>query len=95
MDAVGSRKPTKVNVRIISATNVDLAQAVAEGKFREDLYYRLNVFPIEIPSLRDRKEDLPALVQHFISRFNAQENKNITGASRETLGTTCSVRLAR
>lgn len=85
VDAVGSRKPTKVNVRIISATNVDLAQAVAEGKFREDLYYRLNVFPIEIPSLRDRKEDLPALVQHFISRFNAQENKNITGASRETL----------
>ena len=84
VDAVGSRRPTKVDVRIISATNVDLAQAVAEGRFREDLYYRLNVFPIEIPSLRDRKEDMPALVEHFIRRFNAQENKNIAGATPET-----------
>ena len=79
VDAVGSRRPTKVNVRIISATNVDLAQAVAEGRFREDLYYRLNVFPVDIPALRERKEDLTALVDHFIRRFNAQENKNIAG----------------
>lgn len=86
VDAVGSRKPTKVDVRIISATNRDLAQAVAEGRFREDLYYRLNVFPIEMPSLRDRKEDLPALVDHFIRRFNAREGMSITGASQETLG---------
>ena len=86
VDAVGSRKPTKVDVRIISATNRDLAQAVAEGRFREDLYYRLNVFPIEMPSLRERKEDLPALVDHFIRRFNAQEGKTITGASKDTMG---------
>ncbi|WP_041302482.1 sigma-54-dependent transcriptional regulator [Hirschia baltica] len=86
VDAVGSRKPTKVDVRIISATNRDLAQAVSEGRFREDLYYRLNVFPIEMPSLRDRKEDLPALVDHFIRRFNAQEGMSITGASLETMG---------
>ena len=85
VDAVGSRRPTKVNVRIISATNVDLAQAVAEGRFREDLYYRLNVFPIEIPSLKMRKDDLPALVEHFIRRFNAQENKSIEGVTAETL----------
>lgn len=86
VDAVGSRRPTKVNVRIISATNVDLAQAVAEGRFREDLYYRLNVFPVDIPALRERKEDLFALVEHFIRRFNAQENKSIAGATPETLG---------
>ncbi len=85
VDAVGSRRPTKVDVRIISATNVDLAQAVAEGRFREDLYYRLNVFPVEIPSLKERKDDLPALVDHFVGRINAQENKNIAGVSRETL----------
>ncbi len=85
VDAVGSRRPTKVDVRIISATNRDLAQQVAEGHFREDLYYRLNVFPVEIPSLRERKEDLPALVDHFVRRFNAEEGKSISGASRETL----------
>ena len=85
VDAVGSRRPTKVNVRIISATNVDLAQAVAEGRFREDLYYRLNVFPIEIPALRERKEDMREMVEHFIRRFNAQENKNIAGATPESL----------
>ena len=85
VDAVGSRRPTKVDVRIISATNVDLAEAVAEGRFREDLFYRLNVFPIEIPSLRLRKDDLPAMIKHFIQRFNAQENKDISGATPETI----------
>jgi DNA-binding NtrC family response regulator len=85
VDAVGSRRPTKVDVRIISATNRDLAQQVQEGRFREDLYYRLNVFPIEMPSLRERKEDLPALVDHFIRRFNAEEGKSVPGISAETL----------
>jgi DNA-binding NtrC family response regulator len=85
VDAVGSRKPTKVDVRIISATNRDLAQLVAEGRFREDLYYRLNVFPINLPSLRERKEDLPAMVDHFIRRFNAQEGLSINGATQDTL----------
>ncbi len=84
VDAVGSRRPTKVDVRIISATNRDLAQLVKEGRFREDLYYRLNVFPIEIPSLRERKEDLPALIDHFVGRFNAEEGKVIPGVSPET-----------
>ena len=68
VDAVGSRRPTKIDVRIISATNRDLATQVKEGRFREDLYYRLNVFPIEIPSLKERREDLPALVDHFVGR---------------------------
>jgi len=85
VDAVGSRRPTKVDVRIISATNRDLAQQVKEGRFREDLYYRLNVFPIEIPSLRERREDLAALVEHFLRRFNAEEGKSVPGLSPETL----------
>jgi DNA-binding NtrC family response regulator len=85
VDAVGSRRPTKIDVRIISATNRDLAQQVKEGRFREDLYYRLNVFPIEIPSLKERREDLPALVDHFVARFNAEENKSVPGLAPETL----------
>jgi DNA-binding NtrC family response regulator len=85
VDAVGSRRPTKIDVRIISATNRDLAQLVGEGRFREDLYYRLNVFPIEVPPLRHRKEDLPTLVDHFVRRFNAEEGKTIPGAAPDTL----------
>lgn len=85
VDAVGSRRPTKVDVRIISATNKDLSRLVEEGRFREDLYYRLNVFPIDMPSLRERKEDISALVQHFIKRFNASEGTKVGGASAETM----------
>ena len=85
VDAVGSRRPTKVDVRIISATNKDLSQLVAEGRFREDLYYRLNVFPVDMPSLRERKPDIPALVQHFIKRFNASEGTKVSGASGEAM----------
>ncbi len=85
VDAIGSRRPTKVDVRIISATNRDLAQLVEEGSFREDLYYRLNVFPIEAPPLRERMEDLPALIDHFIGRFNAEEGKSIPGLEPETM----------
>jgi DNA-binding NtrC family response regulator len=76
-------------VRIVSATNCDLAKAVAEGRFRDDLYYRLNVFPIEAPALRDRREDIPALVAHFIQRFNVEEGRRIMGASPETLALLC------
>ncbi len=85
VDAVGSRRPTKVDVRIISATNRNLAQQVEAGTFREDLFYRLNVFPIDMPSLRQRKEDIPALVDHFITRFNASEGTKISGVSKTTL----------
>ncbi|MDX9998912.1 MAG: sigma-54 dependent transcriptional regulator [Phenylobacterium sp.] len=85
IDPIGSKRSVKVDVRIVSATNRDLSQAVKEGRFREDLFYRLNVFPIEAPSLRERKEDIPALVDHFIRRFNVEEGKNVVGASPETL----------
>ncbi|MEL6414333.1 MAG: sigma-54 dependent transcriptional regulator, partial [Pseudomonadota bacterium] len=89
VDPVGARRPVKVDVRIISATNRDLAQRVKEGAFREDLFYRLNVFPVEMPSLRERVEDVPALVDHFIARFNASEGTRILGASDETLKMLC------
>ncbi|NEX93325.1 sigma-54 dependent transcriptional regulator [Caulobacter sp. 17J65-9] len=89
IDPVGSKRAVKVDVRIIAATNRDLSQAVAEGRFREDLYYRLNVFPIEAPALRERREDVPALVEHFVRRFNVEEGKRIAGASPETLALLC------
>jgi DNA-binding NtrC family response regulator len=73
IDPVGAKRAVKVDVRIISATNRDLAKAVAEGRFREDLFYRLNVFPIEAPALRERREDIPALAEAFIRRFNIEE----------------------
>jgi DNA-binding NtrC family response regulator len=85
IDPVGAKRPVRVNVRILSATNCDLALAVKEGRFREDLYYRLNVFPIEAPSLRQRTGDIPALVEHFVRRFNVEEGKRIAGVSPETL----------
>lgn len=85
VDPVGSKRPVKVDVRIVSATNRDLAEQVKTGAFREDLFYRLNVFPIEVPSLRERTEDIPALVRHFIARFNAQEGKSVLDATAETM----------
>jgi DNA-binding NtrC family response regulator len=85
IDPIGSKRSQKVDVRIVSATNRDVAQAVQQGRFREDLYYRLNVFPIEAPSLRERRDDMPALVEAFIRRFNVEEGKRVIGASPETL----------
>ena len=85
IDAIGSKRSIKVDVRIVSATNRDLSLAVKEGRFREDLFYRLNVFPIEAPSLRERREDVPALVDCFVRRFNVEEGKSVVGASPETL----------
>jgi DNA-binding NtrC family response regulator len=85
IDPIGGKRPVKVDVRIISATNRDLHQAVKEGAFREDLFYRLNVFPLETPPLRDRREDVPALVSHFIQRFNVEEGKRVMGVAPETL----------
>jgi DNA-binding NtrC family response regulator len=85
IDPIGAKRSVKVDVRIVSATNRDLAGAVAEGVFREDLFYRLNVFPIEAPALRERREDIPALTEHFIRRFNVEEGKRVAGAAPETL----------
>lgn len=85
VDPVGSRRPVKVNVRIISATNRDLAQQVKDGTFREDLFYRLNVFPVDMPSLRERREDVPALVDHFVQRFNASEGTKVSGVADATM----------
>ena len=79
VDPVGSKRPVKVDVRIISATNRDLGQMAREGSFREDLYYRLNVFPVLVPSLRDRPDDIAPLARHFIARFAAEENKPVVG----------------
>ncbi|MFQ5605335.1 MAG: sigma 54-interacting transcriptional regulator [bacterium] len=76
-ERLGSAKTLRVDVRIIAATNRDLAKAALKGDFRQDLYYRLNVFPIECPPLRERKEDIPLLVHHFLKKFNAKTGKNI------------------
>ncbi|MDE1900707.1 MAG: sigma-54-dependent Fis family transcriptional regulator [Alphaproteobacteria bacterium] len=79
VEPVGGGKTVPVNIRIIAATNRDLEQAVRQGFFREDLYYRLNVFPIPIAPLRDRADDIPVLAAHFLERYAAQENKKVTG----------------
>ena len=85
VEPVGSHKVEKVNVRLIAATNVDLEKQVEEGKFREDLFYRLNVIPIRIPALRERKSDIPILIQHFITKFNQEKNRSIQGVSPEAM----------
>lgn len=80
---LGSNKSIKVNVRIIAATNKDLYEEVKKGNFREDLYYRLNVIKIEVPPLRERKGDIPLLIEHFINKYNKKLNKNVKGLSEE------------
>ena len=85
VDPIGSKRPIKVDVRVISATNRDLAEEVKNGGFREDLFYRLNVFPIEVPALRERAEDIPALIEHFIARYNAEERRDVRGVRHEVL----------
>jgi DNA-binding NtrC family response regulator len=85
VEAVGGRKPVKVDVRIISATNRKLLDLVKDGQFREDLFYRLHVLPLTIPPLRQRREDVPHLLRHFLARFCAEENRSITGISGEAM----------
>jgi DNA-binding NtrC family response regulator len=74
-----------VDVRVIAATNVNPMDAVKSGKLREDLFYRLNVFAIELPPLRDRKEDIPLLAQHFLSEFNERNGKSVRAVDQESL----------
>ncbi len=85
-EPLGSTKTEKADVRIVVATNRNLETMVAEGKFRHDLYYRINVMMLHLPPLRDRKDDIPLLVQHFISLYNSLQNKDITGVSPDVLG---------
>jgi PAS domain S-box-containing protein len=84
-EPLGSVDPVAVDVRVITATHHDLAALVQKGIFREDLYYRINVFRVDLPALRDRREDIPLLINHFISRFNRIQNKNVAGVSDEVL----------
>jgi transcriptional regulator with PAS, ATPase and Fis domain len=85
IDRLGSTETRKVNVRVIAATNVDLAVAVENGTFRKDLYYRLNVFPVAIPPLKERKNDILALAQRFIDKFAAREGKRIKGLTDKAI----------
>jgi two-component system response regulator HupR/HoxA len=82
---LGEDRPIKVNVRVVAATNRDLAEDVKVGRFREDLFYRLNVVQIPLPPLRERTDDIPVLAQHFLDRFNRSSGKNVPGFAAETL----------
>jgi DNA-binding NtrC family response regulator len=92
VEPVGGRKAVKVNVRVISATNRDLIADVKAGRFREDLFYRLHVFPISVPPLRERTEDIPDLVRHFIARFAAEEGKRLRSVTADALALLCAYR---
>ena len=82
---VGGLEELQADIRVIAATNQDLAKAIAEGRFREDLYYRINVIPISLPPLRERREDIPLLAQHFMAKYTEQMDKQITGISHEAM----------
>lgn len=85
VEPLGATEPVKVDVRVIAATNKELTKLVDEGKFREDLYYRIRVIHLSLPSLKERREDIPLLVDHIIARYNRLQGKNISGLSFEAL----------
>jgi transcriptional regulator with GAF, ATPase, and Fis domain len=82
---VGGNESIRADVRVVAATNRDLQAAIADGRFRDDLFYRLNVFPIEVPALRERKPDIPLLVEYFVDRYASQAGKKITGISKKSM----------
>lgn len=84
-EPLGSTKSVEVDIRVVAATNKDLGKLVRKGTFREDLYYRINVIRFKLPALRDRREDVPLLVERFISKFNRLQNKDVSGVSDDTL----------
>jgi PAS domain S-box-containing protein len=84
-EPLGSTDPVAVDVRVITATHRDLSELVNEGEFREDLYYRINVFRVDLPPLRERREDIPLLIDHFVSKFNRLQNKDVIGVSDDVL----------
>jgi transcriptional regulator with PAS, ATPase and Fis domain len=86
VEPLGSVESIPVDVRVVTATHRDLAAMVKEGRFRDDLYYRINVFQLDLPALNERREDIPLLADHFIARFNALQGKNVIGLSDEVLG---------
>jgi DNA-binding NtrC family response regulator len=90
IERVGGMHPIKTDLRLIAATNIDLDKAVKEGRFREDLFYRLNVVPIRMPALRDRIEDLPDLARFFLRRYNVKFRRNIQGIAESTMQILCS-----
>ena len=85
IERVGGGSPIEVDVRVLAATNIDFPKHIREGKFREDLYYRLNVIPIQMPSLKDRKDDVPLFAAYFIEKFNKELGKKVAGVSSEVL----------
>lgn len=84
-EPLGSVEPVEANVRVIAATNKNLSRLVRKGTFREDLFYRVNVVRLELPLLRDRREDIPLLVEHFIGKFNRRQNKDVAAVSEKVL----------
>jgi formate hydrogenlyase transcriptional activator len=84
-ERVGGTQPISIDVRVIAATNRDLGAAAANGSFRQDLFYRLNVFPIEVPPLRDRRDDILMLVEYFVQRYASRAGKNIRSIDKKTL----------
>lgn len=85
IERVGSNKSIRINVRVLSATNLDLKKAISNNSFREDLFYRLNVIPIYVPPLKERKEDIPLLLKYFLNKYNRELNKNIRGFDNEAV----------
>jgi transcriptional regulator with PAS, ATPase and Fis domain len=89
LEPVGSTRPRKVDVRIIAATHQNLEKLVEEKIFREDLFYRLSVIPITIPPLRERREDIPLLINHFTEKFNKEKKRNLLGFDKEAMEVLC------